>query len=100
MNSKSSEEVTREINRTLKKHKHWLKTVTSDHDKAFILHKVVSEKLDVQRYFTRPYTSQDKGTVENSIGVISRFFPKKTDLTFITDQEVQRVKDNMINRPI
>lgn len=49
MNSKSSEEVTREINRTHKKHKHWLKTVTSDHDKAFSMHKVVSEKVDVAR---------------------------------------------------
>jgi IS30 family transposase len=64
------------------------------------MHKVVSEKLDVDIYSTRPYTSQNKGTVENRIGVIRRFFPKKTDLTFIIDQEVQRVKDNMINRPI
>jgi transposase, IS30 family len=61
---------------------------------------VVSKKLDVDTYFTRPYTSQDKGTVENRIGVIRRFFPKKTDLTFITDQEVQRVEDNINNKPI
>jgi IS30 family transposase len=61
---------------------------------------VVSKKLDVDTYFTRPYTSQDKGTVENKIGVIRRFFPKKTDLTFITDQEVQRVEDNINNRTI
>jgi IS30 family transposase len=64
------------------------------------MHNVVSKKLDVDTYFTRPYTSQDKGTVENKIGVIRRFFPKKTDLTFITDQEVQRVEDNINNRTI
>jgi IS30 family transposase len=64
------------------------------------MHNVVSKKLDVDTYFTRPYTSQDKGTVENRIGVIRRFFLKKTDLTFITDQEVQRVEDNINNRPI
>jgi IS30 family transposase len=100
VNGKSSDEVTRKINSALKKHKHWLKTVTFDNDKAFSMHNVVSKKLDVDTYFTRPYTSQDKGTVENRIGVIRRFFPKKTDLTFITDQEVQRVEDNINNRPI
>jgi len=100
VNSKSSDEVTRKINSALKKHKHWLKTVTFDNDKAFSMHNVVSKKLDVDTYFTRPYTSQDKGTVENKIGVIRRFFPKKTDLTFITDQEVQRVEDNINNRTI
>jgi IS30 family transposase len=63
------------------------------------MHKVVSEKLNVDAYFTRPYTSQDKRTVENRIGVVRRFFPKKTDLALINDQEVQRVEDNINNRP-
>jgi IS30 family transposase len=36
----------------------------------------------------------------DQIGVIRRFFPKKTDLTLITDQEVQRVEDNINNRAI
>lgn len=100
VNSKSSGEVTRKINCTLRKHKRWLKTVTFDNDKAFSMHKMVAEKLEVDAYFTRPYTSQDKGTVENRIGVIRRFFPKKTDLTLISDQDVQRVEDNINNRPI
>jgi IS30 family transposase len=36
----------------------------------------------------------------DQIGVIRRFFPKKTDLTLITDKEVQRVEDNINNRAI
>lgn len=100
VNNKSCKEVTRKITCALGKHKRWLKTVTFDNDKAFSMHKVVSEKLGVDAYFTRPYTSQDKGTVENRIGVIRRFFPKKTDLTFISNQDVQRVEDNINNRPV
>ncbi|MBP6010274.1 MAG: IS30 family transposase, partial [Bacteroidia bacterium] len=50
--------------------------------------------------FTRPYTSQDKGTVENRIGLIRRFFPKGTDLNLVSRQEVARVERLINNRPI
>ncbi|MGB4818446.1 MAG: IS30 family transposase, partial [Saprospiraceae bacterium] len=54
----------------------------------------------VSTYFTRPYTSQDKGTVENRIGVIRRYFPKKTNLIFVTDKQVSYVEKMLNNRPI
>jgi IS30 family transposase len=47
---------------------------------SFALDYQVAHEFKVKTYFTRPYTSQDKGTVENRIGVIRRFIPKKTDL--------------------
>jgi len=50
---------------------------------AFSEHQSIGLKVAADTYFTRPYTSQDKGTVENRIGVIRRFFPKKTDLLLI-----------------
>jgi IS30 family transposase len=50
----------------------------------------VANTLNVGTYLTRPYTSQDKGTVENRIGQIRRFFPKKTDLSIVTDDQVKR----------
>jgi len=39
-------------------------TITFDNDKGFADHVVVAKSLNVDTYFTRPYTSQDKGTVE------------------------------------
>jgi IS30 family transposase len=63
-------------------------------------HELVSEHTGAKTYFTRPYTSQDKGTVENRIGVIRRFFPKKTNLTFVTDECVREVENKLNNRPI
>ena len=56
--------------------------------------------MNVDAYFTRPYNSQDKGTVEPRIGVIRRFFPKKTDLNFVTEQEIRKTEDKLNNRPI
>ena len=60
----------------------------------------VAKALNADTYFTRPYTSQDKGTVENRIGQIRRFFPKKTDLSIVTDDQVKRVERLLNNRPV
>jgi IS30 family transposase len=50
-------------------------------------------------YFAHPYCSGERGTNENTNGLIRDFFPKKTDFAKITDQELQAVEDNLNNRP-
>jgi IS30 family transposase len=100
LKSKESKEVTKSLLNIYKDSNDWIKTITFDNDKAFTNHEEVANTLDVKTYFTRPYTSQDKGSVENRIGVIRRFFPKKTDLTKINHQQVYRVQELLNNRPV
>lgn len=78
----------------------FIKTLTFDNDKAFARHQKVAESLQADTYFTRPYTSQDKGTVENRIWVIRRFFPKGTDLRGISRQRIKTVQQYLNFRPI
>jgi transposase, IS30 family len=78
----------------------WIKTMTFDNDMAFALHHEIQEKYSIKTYFTRPYTSQDKGTVENRIGLITAFLHRKTDLNLISDQEIASIEDKINNRPI
>lgn len=80
--------------------KAFIKTLTLDNDKGFANHQSIGNKLDADVYFTRPYTSQDKGTVENRIGVIRQFFPKGTDLREISSQQIKTVERHINNRPI
>jgi len=75
-------------------------TLTFDNDRAFCCHERIGKEKNICTYFTRPYTSQDKGTVENRIGVIRRFFPKKTDLRLITIEQIKQVEDKINNRPV
>jgi IS30 family transposase len=72
----------------------WIKTITFDNGKEFAGHLEIAELFNTKTYFTRPYTSQDKGTVENRIGVIRRFFPKKTDLREITTQRSRNINQS------
>jgi transposase, IS30 family len=77
-----------------------LKTITFDNDQAFRYHEKIAKELNVKTYFTRPYTSQDKGTVENRNGIIRMFFPKKTDFNKISNAEIKRVESELNNRPV
>jgi IS30 family transposase len=59
-------------------------TVTFDNDKGFANHMDVASSLNMKTYFTRPYTSQEKGTVENRIRQKRRTFPKKIYISMVT----------------
>ena len=78
----------------------WIKTFTFDNDQAFTNHQEIADKYSAKAFFTRPYTSQDKGSVENRIGQIRRFLPKKTDLNLINHQQVLSIESKINNRPI
>jgi transposase, IS30 family len=77
-----------------------IKTMTFDNDQAFTHHQKIAKALQINTYFTRPYTSQDKGTIENRNGVIRLFFPKKTDFNLIDHKEIRRAEKEINNRPI
>ena len=98
--SKESKHVTEKIIATFKNYKSWLKTMTFDNDSAFMQHQKIAKALNVKTYFTHPYTSQDKGSVENRIGIIRRFLPKSTDLSKITTKELRAIQDLINNRPL
>lgn len=78
----------------------WIKTMTFDNGKEFARHMEVRDQSKVKTYFTRPYTSQDKGTVENRIGLIRRWIPKGCDLNKITVKRVAEIEKMINNRKV
>jgi IS30 family transposase len=98
--SKDSAHIAQSIIQCLIKNKYKTHTMTFDNDQAFRGHQQAAKALQADTYFTRPYTSQDKGTVENRIGVLRRFLPKPTDLTFVTAQQVRHIERKLNCRPV
>jgi IS30 family transposase len=76
--------VSKTMIKSLLKSKHQIHTISFDDDKGFADHMTVSKALNSDTYYTSPYTSKNKGTVENRIGQLRRFFPKKADLIMVT----------------
>lgn len=100
LKNRKSEVVSKAVIKKVRKKGCPLHTITFDNDKGFADHMTIANTLNVATYFTRPYTSQDKGTVENRIGQLRRFFPKKTDLSIVTAKQVRRVEKLLNDRPV
>ena len=99
--NKNSKEIAHTIIKALRQEPMPIKTITFDNDKAFALHKFIAGQLNAKTYFTRPYSSQEKGTVENRIGVLRLFFPRgKTDFSIIANDELRAVERKINERPV
>ena len=62
-------------------------------------HEFINEQLNTDSYFCNPYHSWEKGSVENTIGLIRRFLPKKTDFAKITHSRIKEIEFILNNRP-
>lgn len=98
--SKKANDIERKIVKRLRSRGMKLHTLTFDNDLAFSRHEHIGKALGVSTYFTRPYTSQDKGTVENRIGIIRRFFPKGTDMEKVHHKAIEKIERKLNNRPV
>lgn len=73
-------------------------TITNDNGVEFGKHQDLEKRLKIPIFFTFPYHSWERGTNENTNGLIRQFFPKKTNFDDITDEEIKEV-ETMLNNP-
>ena len=74
-------------------------TVTFDNGKENSDWNYVEKELKVQTFFAHPYCSGERGTNENTNGLIRQYFPKKTDFTKIPDDLIKQVEYDLNIRP-
>jgi len=75
------------------------RSVTFDNGKEFAEHAILTKYLALEVYFAKPYASWQRGTNENTNGLLRQFFPKGTDFTQVSHQEVARVEQLLNERP-
>jgi len=75
------------------------KTITYDNGSEFAEHQTTEMWLNTMIYFAFPYHSWERGTNENTNGLLRQFFPKGTDFTKITDFDLQKAVKLINNRP-
>ena len=97
---RKEETVTKAIIELLKDFpKEAVKTITCDRGKEFAGWKSIEEELKTNIYFADPYCAWQKGTNENSNGLLREFYPKQMDLSQTNEKEVQQVIELLNNRP-
>jgi IS30 family transposase len=75
-------------------------SLTYDNGTENALHELTNNVLGTKSYFCNPYHNWEKGTVENIIGIIRRFYPKKTDWNNISQWDLNKVARYINNRPM
>lgn len=75
------------------------RTMTFDNGTEFAQHAKLARQLGLAVYFAKPYCSWQRGTNENTNGLVRQFFPKGTDFQRISHQEVARVETLINERP-
>lgn len=74
-------------------------SVTLDNGRENHLHTELKKDLGIDTYFADPYSSWQRGTNEYHNGLLRRYFPKKTNLSEITQEELDEVLWEINNRP-
>jgi len=74
------------------------KTVTLDNGTEFAQHQQLNQ-MGIKTYFADPYCSGQRGTNENTNGLIRRYLPKKTSFEDLSQEELDDIVWEINNRP-
>jgi len=75
------------------------KTLTLDNGTENFGYEKIQKELQISCYFAHPYCSGERGTNENTNGLIRHYFPKGTDFALIEEEAIQAVEWALNNRP-
>ena len=74
-------------------------TLTSDHGKEFAYHQQIAQALHLKFYFAHPYAAWERGTNENTNGLLRQYFPKKHDFQSVSNKQIEQATSRLNFRP-
>ena len=74
-------------------------STTLDNGKEFAHHEDLALGAGIDVFFAHPYHSWERGTNENTNGLIRRLYPKKSSFAGIGEAELKRIDTFLNDRP-
>jgi len=74
-------------------------TLTLDNGTENTRHQEITAALGLRCYFAHPYASWERGTCENTNGLVRWYLPKGTDFSTISDEQIRQIESLLNNRP-
>ena len=99
LKSRHSRAIAQTIVRLLRPFKNHVHTITFDNGTEFGRHQHISQSLNADIYFAKPYCSWQRGSNENTNGLLRQYFPKKTNFNDISEKTLHRAVGKINHRP-
>jgi IS30 family transposase len=100
LNSKKADEVAKMFTLKLNQlNQIFKKTMTYDNGTEMAKHQQITKNTGMKIYFAHPYSSWERGTNENTNGLIRRYLPKGTDFNKIDENKLNFIQEKLNNRP-
>ena len=97
--NKSADAVTKATISLLLPFKDKVLSITSDNGKEFAYHQQIADALNTDFYFANPYASWERGTNENTNGLIRQYLPKGCSFEDVSADQLNEIMDKLNNRP-
>jgi IS30 family transposase len=89
---KNARELTKVATRLLIAYINPVHTMTSDNGTEFADHQMMAKMLKTKFFFTNPYSSWEKGLVENTNKFVRQYIPKKTNFNKLNEQKIKEIQ--------
>ena len=96
---KNAKELARTVIHLLAPFKGRVKSITTDNGTEFACHEMIAKSIGVKVYFADPYSSWQKGAIENINGLIRQYIPKSTSFSNVSHQQINKIMHKINTRP-
>lgn len=99
LRARTKEHTNRRILRLMRRHPQRFKTITADNGTEFHDYATIEQATGAAFYFATPYHSWERGTNENTNGLIRQYVPKGTSMANLTQHRCNAIARALNNRP-
>jgi IS30 family transposase len=92
-------ELNRHVIRLIREQRRLFKTITVDNGTEFHGYEEIERATGVTTYFATPYHSWERGTNENTNGLIRQYLPKRQSMMNLTQSRCRQIACILNNRP-
>jgi IS30 family transposase len=96
---KNAKQLTKAVTRMLWAYSKQVHSITADNGIEFADHQNIAKTLKTQFFFTHPYSSWEKGLIENTNKLIRQYIPKKANFNNFNDKQIKEKQYEINNRP-
>lgn len=76
-----------------------VRTITVDNGTEFHSYATLEQQIDARFYFATPHHAWERGSNENTNGLIRQYLPKRTSMEHLSQRDCQRIADSLNRRP-